>query len=277
MPDYLPPDRWREQLLQWTAPPPEDADAAPPNADGWRPHADRFRAVNQAMQGREEPLIRFLAPWLGPDVAVIEVGAGGGRFTAPLAERVREVTAVEPSAGMREVLAEAVAGRANVRIVPQPWPAAQPDLTPADLVVCANVAYDVPDLAPFLWAMDRAARRVAALFLTLTHPVGAIAPLWQEFRGWTVPTGPTYLDAAAVAFHLGLPVNVSLVPVQPTLVFPDWDAALALYRRRLGLRPDRHRDAALRAALAPMMEERDGRLAVRPHERHAAVIWWQKE
>ena len=83
MSNYLPPDRWREQLLQWAAPPPEDP--APASADGWRQHADRFRTVNQAMAGREEPLVSFLAPWLGPDVSVIDVGAGGGRFTAPLA------------------------------------------------------------------------------------------------------------------------------------------------------------------------------------------------
>ncbi len=272
-----PPDRWRKQLLQWAAPPPEDPDPTPSSADGWRQHADRFRAVNAVMRGREEPLIRFLTPWLGPNVTAIDVGAGGGRFTTPLAGRVREVVAVEPSAGMREVLAEAVAGQVNVRIVPRPWPDAQPDLAPADLVVCANVAYDVPDLAPFIQAMDRAARRWAVLFLTLTHPVGAIAPLWRQFRGWSVPTGPTYLDAAAVAFHLGLPVNVTLVPVQPTLVFPDWDAALSLYRRRLGLRPDSQRDAELRTALAPMMEEGTAGLTVRPRERHAAVIWWQKE
>ena len=276
MANSLPPDRWREQLLQWTAPPPEDRDPDPSSADGWRQHADRFRAVNQAMRGREEPFIRFLAPWLGPDISVIDVGAGGGRFAAPLAERVREVTAVEPSAGMREVLAEAVGGKGNVRIVPRPWPDGLADVQPADLVVCANVAYDVPDLAPFIQAMDRAARRHAALFLTLTHPIGAMASLWRQFRGWTVPSGPTYLDAAAVAFHLGLPVNVTLIPVQPTLVFPDWDAALALYRRRLGLRPDPPRDAELRAALAPMVEEQGGQLAVRPWERHAAVVWWQK-
>lgn len=272
----LPADRWREQLLQWTAPPPEDTDPAPRSADGWRQHADRFRAVNQAMAGREEPFVRFLTPWLGPDVSVIDVGAGGGRFAAPLAERVREVVAVEPSAGMREVLAEAVAGKANVHIVPRPWPDALADVQPADLVVCANVAYDVPDLAPFIQALDQATRHRAALFLTLAHPIGAIAPLWRQFRGWTVPNGPTYLDAAAVAFHLGLPVNVTLVPVQPTLVFPGWDAALALYRQRLGLRPDPRRDAELRAALAPMMEEQAGQLVVRPRERHAAVIWWEK-
>ncbi|MCW5852484.1 MAG: methyltransferase domain-containing protein [Anaerolineae bacterium] len=276
MANSLPPVRWREQLLQWTAPPPEDADSAPSSADGWRQHADRFRAVNQVMRGREEPFIRFLSPWLSPDISVIDVGAGGGRFTAPLAERARAVVAVEPSAGMREVLAEAVAGRSNVRIVPRPWPNALADVQPADLVVSANVAYDVPDLAPFIQALDQAARHFAALFLTLTHPVGAMAPLWRQFRGWTVPSGPTYLDAAAVAFHLGLPVNVTLVPVQPTLVFPDWDAALALYRHRLGLRPDAQRDVELQAALAPMMAEEAERLVVRPRERHAAVIWWEK-
>lgn len=275
MTDLTPADYWRDRLLRWTAPPPE---TAPTGGDGWRVHADRFRAVNQAVRGREEPFTRFLSPWLGPDVSVLDVGAGGGRFALPLAERVGHLTAVEPSEGMRAVLTEALAERGfQATIVAARWPEAQADLPPADVVVCANVAYDVANLAPFVGALDRAARRWVAIYMTLTHPVGHIGALWREFRGWEVPQGPTYLDAAAVVFSLGIPTNITLLPVEPTLYFADWDAAVAGYRARLGLQPDAQRDQALRAALATFIKPQDGRLVAQPHQRQAAVLWWEKE
>lgn len=276
--------RWRDQLLQWTAPPPEVSDRPPQvdtkpgtSTDGWRVHADRFRTLNQIVRGREEPLIRFLSPWLGPQVSVLDVGAGGGRFALPLAERVGQLTAVEPSEGMRTVLAEAMTERGlNVDLVPLRWPDAVDNVPTADLVICANVAYDVAELAPFVAALDRVARRRVAFFMTLSHPVGHIAQLWRQFRGWQVPTGPHYLDAAAVVYDLGIRPNITLVPVEPTMIFTDWDTAVAGYRNRLGLLPNAERDAALRTALAEMIDERDGRLVVRPRESQSAIIWWEK-
>ncbi len=269
--------RWREQLLRWTAPPPEDSDPAAPPTDGWRAHADRFRALNTSLRGREEPFVRFLQPWLPPSATVLDVGAGGGRYALPLAERGVRVTAVEPSEGMRGVLAEAASERGlNLTIVPQRWPPAPVEMEAADVVICANVAYDVADLAPFVQALDQTARRLVAVALTLTHPVGHTADLWQQFRGWTVPDGPTYLDVAAVVFETGIACNVTLLPTAPTLRFADWDAAVAFYRRRLGLRPDAVRDAALRDALASTVVAAADALVVQPHERQSAVIWWEK-
>lgn len=270
-----PADRWRDQLLQWTAPLPEQA-ADTPTSDGWRAHAHRFRAINRAVQGREEPLITLLGRWWAPEATLLDVGAGGGRFALPLAERDWRVTAAEPSQGMRDVLAEAVSERGvSLDILPLRWPPTDA-LPRADVVLCANVLYDVADLAPFVAALDRAARQAVVVYLSLTHPVGHLADLWREFRGWRVPDGPTYLDAAAVMFDLGIPVNATLLPVTPTLVFDDLDAALAAYRERLGLRVDPERDAALRATLAGRLVARDGRLVMPNREPFGAALWWEK-
>lgn len=238
-------------------------------------HADRFRALNERPRAHDEPFLQFLAPWLTPGVTVLDVGAGGGRFALPLAERGVRVVAVEPSPAMAAVLRETAEARGlAVDLVAERWPDAAAPTAP--LVICANVAYDVADLAPFVAALDRAAERLVALYLPLTHPVGHLAHLWRAFRGWQPPDGPTYLDAAAVVFELGIPCNVTLVPSYPTLTFADWDALVAFYRHRLGMQPQPARDAALRAALAPDVEERGGELVVRPRQRWAAVIWWDK-
>ncbi|MFN8472840.1 MAG: class I SAM-dependent methyltransferase [Anaerolineae bacterium] len=268
-----PATRWRETLLRWTAPPPEAQPS--PSSDGWRLHADRFRALNDRQRGRVEPFLQFLAPRLTPGESVLDVGAGGGRFALPLAEWGVHVVAVEPSPAMGAVLREAADARGlAIDLVPERWP--DPTGLSAPVVICANVLYDVAELASFVGALDRAAERLVAIYLTLTHPVGQLADLWQAFRGWQPPEGPTYLDAAAVVFSLGIPCNVTLLPSYSTLGFADWDALVAFYRKRLGMESDPTRDRALRAALARDVEERDGELVVHPRQRWAAVIWWEK-
>ena len=267
--------RWRDSLLRWTAPLPESQPLPQPVSDGWHAHADRFRALNDRQREREEPFLQFLAPWLTPGISVLDVGAGGGRFALPLATRGARVMAVEPSPAMAEVLRGAAKARGlAVELVAERWPG--PATLSAQVVLCANVAYDVAELAPFVAALDQAAERLVALYLTLTHPVGQIAKLWKTFRGWEPPQGPTYLDAAAVVFEQGIPCNVTLVPTHATLAFADWDALVTFYRKRLGLEPEPERDRRLRAALAPDVEERGGELLVRPRQAWAAVIWWEK-
>jgi FkbM family methyltransferase len=58
---------------------------------------------------------------------VLDVGPGPGRHTLPLARVTRRVTAVEPSAAMREQLTAAIERERlrNVEVVPAEWPRAR--------------------------------------------------------------------------------------------------------------------------------------------------------
>src|SRR5450631_372650 len=66
-------------------------DYTPPSVDSFR--ADRERADD----ARVLEVLRSLTQ---PADVVVDVGAGAGRFAIPLARRVREVVAVEPSGAM---------------------------------------------------------------------------------------------------------------------------------------------------------------------------------
>ena len=52
----------------------------------------------------EDPVLRYLEPWLRPSATLLDVGAGTGRHTNPLARRLDWVTAVEPSQAMRSYI-----------------------------------------------------------------------------------------------------------------------------------------------------------------------------
>ncbi len=91
-------------------------DVPTPGADafeGGLPHADAARSFGEgaADYERGRPTYpREAVEWLLPEGAhhVVDLGAGTGKFTRLLVDRVERVTAVEPSAGMRAELVEAV-------------------------------------------------------------------------------------------------------------------------------------------------------------------------
>jgi SAM-dependent methyltransferase len=91
-------------------------DELSPGADafeGGLPHASAARSFGDgaAAYERGRPTYPLEAlDWLLPDGArhVVDVGAGTGKFTRLLVDRVERVTAVEPSAGMRAELVSAV-------------------------------------------------------------------------------------------------------------------------------------------------------------------------
>ena len=77
-----------------------------------------------------EPALDVLAEQAGSNETWLDIGAGAGRYALPLAQRVREVIAVEPSASMRRALRTGMDehGIGNVRIVPGAWPDAAAEL-----------------------------------------------------------------------------------------------------------------------------------------------------
>ena len=66
--------------------------------------------------------------WCSPDDVVLDIGAGGGRYALPLALVSREVIAIEPSDGMRQVLSAGMAEHRihNVQVVDGRWPRVRP-------------------------------------------------------------------------------------------------------------------------------------------------------
>ena len=75
----------------------------------WADHGSQFEDAGVASAYRRRPpypaeTMRVVVDLLASsDAKVLELGAGSGDLTAPLADRVSSVTAVEPSAAMRSL------------------------------------------------------------------------------------------------------------------------------------------------------------------------------
>ena len=83
----------------------------------------RFKDHAKKQSERPDPLLDFVLKQLDSHTTVLDIGAGSGRWTVPLAKIARIVTAVEPSGAMRDMLIENIASAKlkNVQIVQTSW------------------------------------------------------------------------------------------------------------------------------------------------------------
>lgn len=242
--------------------------------DAWSGRARRFaRFVRET--GGDDPLLHRLLATVTPDATVLDVGGGPGRHAIPLARVASQVTVVEPSEAMREVLSENVAqaGLTNLTVVPAEWPAA---VEPADLVLCAHVLYPVAEVEPFLRALDAATGRACFVALRLGQREGPYLDLFEQVWGEPRALAPTALDLFSVAHQLGLPASFELVPFPAWRSFIDRDDAREQVRADIlnpyGPAVDRALDDFLTARLV----ERDGRLYLNDDAPRAGIVWWPR-
>ena len=135
-----------------------------------------------------EPALDGLLAMARADATWLDIGAGAGRYALPLALRVREVVAVEPSGGMRRALRTGMAehGIGNVRVVPGTWPEALDelgDLPAVDMALIAHVGYDIEGIGPFLDGMEAATRDRCVAMMTDQSPASVADPFWPLVHG----------------------------------------------------------------------------------------------
>src|SRR6266508_3522568 len=147
-------------------------------------------------------------------------GAGTGRHTMPLAERLEWVTAVEPSEGMRAHIAQ----RDNITIVASTWEDAE--VAPADLVICSHVMYGVADPVPFIDKMQRSARERVFVMMResdLPHPA---AELRRRLAGATGPRLPRFSELFMLLIQIGAAADVTFLRYPIVTRYAGMDEAL---------------------------------------------------
>jgi SAM-dependent methyltransferase len=236
-------DRWREQLESWAIPS-EILAAAPESPWGFPVGLFRSRA-RRAGSRPVTPSNLEAARHLPPGGSVLDVGAGGGAASLPLAGEAGRLVAVDESPEMvASFLAAAEAAGVPAEGVEGRWPEVAGRVGPADVVVCHHVLYNVADLAPFAAALTGHARRRVVAELTDRHPLAGLAPLWRRFHDLERPDGPGAGDAVAALAELGLEVDRRDWENQDRFGFDDFAELVAFTRRRLCLPAGRDPEVA---------------------------------
>jgi SAM-dependent methyltransferase len=241
--------RWREQLDGWAIP--TDILAAAPESP-WAFPVGLFRSrARRAGSRPATPSNREAARQLPAGGSVLDVGAGGGAASLPLAGLAGRLVAVDESPDMvAAFLAAAEAAGVPASGVEGRWPEVAGRVAPADVVVCHHVLYNVADLAPFADALTGHARRRVVAELTDRHPLAGLAPLWRRFHDLDRPSGPGADDAVAALEALGLRVARQDWESRDRFGFDDFDELVAFTRRRLCLPAGRDPEVA-----AALLEE----------------------
>lgn len=229
--------RWREQLAAWAIP--EHIRAAVTESPWLPPVEAMARRVDERIAEPVGPSLARTVEALDPPGSVLDVGAGTGAASLPVAARITELTAVDESAEMLAALgARAEPLGLPVHAVRGRWPEIAPDVSTVDVVVCHHVLYNVPDLGPFVEALAGHARRRVVVELTGRHPLYVLNPYWRILHDLERPDGPTADDALAVLAEMGLRPRVERWS-RPQTRAAAGPVGLETTRRSLCLPPER--------------------------------------
>jgi SAM-dependent methyltransferase len=227
----------------------------------------------------DEPVLDVLQALARPESTWLDIGAGAGRYALPLALRVKEVIAVEPSAGMRRALRTGIDehGLENVRVVPGTWPEALAELgelPAADIAFIAHVGYDIEPIGPFLDAMEAAAGERCVAVLTDRSPAAVADSFWPVVHGEPRVPLPALPDLIALLAARGRQTEVVRVE-RSTRSFDSVDALTAFLRRQLFIAEGGEKDLHFRAILPDRIVRRDGAwtLAEGPAGSVGVVTW----
>lgn len=200
------------------------------------------------------------------DGIVLDVGSGGGRAALALVPPAGSVVAVDQQQAMLDAFEGASVRRGvNSRTYLGRWPDVADDVPICDVVVCHHVAFNVPDIGPFLSALDAHATHRVVLEVPMEHPTAPMSPLWKRFWDLDRPTRPTALDLLEIARALGFDAHLD------EWVDASWGNRVALPT------PERVRFARIRLCLA---QDRDAEVAAALIEeadskpRPVATLWW---
>lgn len=264
-------DRWRDDLAAWAIPQ-RILDRAP--ASPWTPERAVF--VRRAAARRKNPegisseRAREALPLGG---SVLDIGAGAGAASLPLLDRAAALIAVDQDeALLAELATQAGTQRDRVKTIQGTWPDAANAVGTANVVVCHHVLYNVPELRPFIDALDAHARNRVVIEITAQHPLARLNPLWTRFHGLERPTRPTWEDALRTIRSFHKDVQVERAPASTTPAFASWEELVGSTTRRLCLSFERQDEVA--AALTELGAVESDPSTWSDPNREVITFWW---
>nr|WP_321351211.1 class I SAM-dependent methyltransferase [uncultured Methanoregula sp.] len=211
---------------------------------------------------------------------VLDIGAGTGSLSVPLAAHGCDVVAVEPAEAMREALGlyEKQQNVRPVKVIPKRWE----DIVTEDLgepfdIVFASYSLMITDIGPALLKMQAACRGQVHLFWFLTQPYTALlnTALWPKVHGVEFPGEPTADCLWEVLYEMGIYANLAVEQSCEPAYFPTTgDAAKDFCRRLNCTNPEQERAVREYCETSLVRTDMGYRVA---GEALGAHIWWEVE
>ncbi|MGD6933864.1 MAG: class I SAM-dependent methyltransferase [Candidatus Bathyarchaeia archaeon] len=210
-----------------------------------------------------------------PQDTLLEVGAGNGRLTVPLAKKAQAVTALEPSKNMLEFLKTNAenAGVHNINCINK----SLEDFNPEESVGCFDVV--VASFSFFMLDMEKALAKMNAfasnrVYLFLSASRWLDEPELQKLvHHESTSFWADYVYVYNVLYDLDITANIDVWSYTSKQGFNSLDEAVSRFSEIYSI-PSIKEDA-LKAYLQKTLVEDNGKLWF-IRNRKAAMIWWNK-
>jgi 2-polyprenyl-3-methyl-5-hydroxy-6-metoxy-1,4-benzoquinol methylase len=226
-----------------------------------------------AYQGKQrpDPLLDFVLQSVDSNTSVLDIGAGSGRWTLPLAKSAGSVTAVEPAGDMLDILySNLKTARAKVEIIQATWEEAQ--VQAHDIIVCAHAMYSSPDLALFIHKMERFAGKTCYLAIRLPPVDGILGELSKAIQGRVYDSANAVVAYNAL-YSLGIYANVLVEKDIHQWVNSSLEEAFVRVKKHLNLDSTSEYDEQIRDTLRRRLVISNDTY-VWPDGMRSALIWW---
>lgn len=242
-------------------------------------NAERYAAQSA---GEFEKRIRMTLGDLAvnPSTRVLDIGAGPGTLAIPLAPKVKEITAVEPGAGM----VAALKGRAgkegirNIACVQKTWEEVDParDIAgPYDLVI-ASLSLTMHDILEAVQKMDAVSCGEVCLYWFVDLPFWErmYADLMLPLHGRPWYSGPKTDCLWNVLYQAGIYADVRMLPLDKEYRFSSREEMAAFFRIRFGV-TTAEQEQVLASYLSGMVRSKESGVVISGASTFAK-IWWKK-
>jgi SAM-dependent methyltransferase len=209
---------------------------------------------------------------------VLDIGAGPGTLSIPLSPRVKKITAVEPGAGMVEILREHAEREKlhNITCVQKTWEEIDlsSDLTPPFDIVIASLSLTMHDIREALRKMDAASCGSVHLFWFVDMPFWErmYADLWEPLHGSPYHPGPKADCLFGVLYQMGIYPDVTMLPLSKEYRFGSREEMLGFFRKRFGAKtPEQER--IVNAYVTPQIRQQGDEVVISGDSTFAHLRW----
>ena len=228
-------------------------------------------------QSRERTEKQIAKMELNHEYTVLDIGSGPGRLAIPIAKRVKNVTAIDPSRDMMAYLRENMKKEAvkNIVCINKRWEDIElgVDIESHDVVI-ASGSLGMRDMEEALAKIDAAAKRYVYLFTSAGRWLDE--GLWKAIYGEKQPAWwLDYIYLCNILHDLEIYANVEISDSEFELQYESLDDAVNKWKEMYDLPSEK--EAVLRDYLSKMLveDEDDGKLCLKRKSK-SAMIWWRK-
>jgi len=234
--------------------------------------AKRYKVHAHKRNERPDQLLDFILREIDGETTVLDIGAGSGRWTIPLAQTAKTVTAIEPSSDMVDNLRRNIASAKlnNVQITQSSWENAIVETH--DIAVCAHAMYTSPDLASFVRKIERYTTRTCYLAIRLPPFDGIIGELSLSIYG-RHHDSPNAIIAYNALCSIGIYANVLVESDNYHWADTTFEEAFTRAKRHLRLQSSTTYDTLIRDTLAKRLSLLNN-CYVWPDGIRSALLWW---